>query len=125
MATPQQAEWLGDMPLLADAIRVTIIFAGFTLAMLAIKVGVRAGRYGDWERLAGTISFACFAVTPSVTSLTRFDEPLRAVTTCIYLLGLLGGAVAMAYRITLLPSWRRRQRTWREVRGRRPRIPRR
>lgn len=101
---------------IANAIRLFIIFIGFTLALVAGKVAARALRFQDWERGFGALAFALIVITPSISGLFRFDAPLVLPTTLSYLGGLLCGVVAAYFRFTLRWEWwnrarqRRRQR---------------
>lgn len=102
---------LEDHQHIADGIRVFIITVGITLALVSLKVGMSYLRERDWERVFGVLAFACFVVTPSITALYRFDQPLAAIQTVTYCTGLAAGVVATAYRVYLRwPWWRRLKR---------------
>lgn len=94
-----------DTPVLANAIRLFIIFMGFTVALIAAKIALRAFRFLDWERAFGTLASGLFIVTPSITGLYRFDDPLQAYTTITYFVGLLCAIVALWFRFTLNWKW--------------------
>lgn len=96
MAT--QPTMLDGQPVLANVIRLFIIFTGFTLALVALKISFRAWRFLDWERAFGTLAFACVVITPAINGLYRFDAPLQAVSTSVYLTGLLAGVIATWFR---------------------------
>lgn len=108
--TEQQPTLFEHQPVLADCIRLFIIFVGFTLALITAKISGRAFRFADWERAFGTLAFALIAVTPAVNGLYRFNEPLQAVSSIVYLLGLLAGVVATYFRVTLRWPWWQRAR---------------
>lgn len=109
----QQPTLFEGLPILANVVRLFIIFTGFTLALVALKISLRAFYYADWERGFGTLAFALIAVTPAINGLYRFNESLLAVSTSVYLVGLLAGIVATYFRVTL--RWRWYQR-WQERR---------
>lgn len=97
--------FLDDHQAIADAIRIFIVFTGFTLALVSAKIGARAFRYADWERGFGTLAFALIVITPAVSGLYRFNEPLVLWTTITYLAGLSAGVVATIFRVTLRWRW--------------------
>lgn len=103
MAT--QPTLFGDYPVLADVVRIFIIFTGVTLALVCAKIGARALHFRDWERGLGAIAFALIVVTPSITGLYRFNEPLALYSSLAYVAGLVCGIIAMAFRVTIRWRW--------------------
>lgn len=103
--TPDAPQWLAGQPVLANSIRLFIIFIGFTLALVALKIGLRFIATREWERFFGAMSFALIVVTPSISGLFNFDRPLNPWTTMPYLAGLLLGIVACWFRFTLTWPW--------------------
>lgn len=89
--------------------RLFIVIVGVTLALVGVKVGVSAGLRGQWNRAFGSASYACFAVTPAVSGVLRFGEPLSVPTAVTYSLGLIFGTAAVSKHVQIIPPWRRRR----------------
>jgi len=95
---------------LANSVRLFIIFTGITLALLAVRLSFGALMRRELDRFWGSVSFAFIIITPAISGLLRFGEPLVWETAASYLVGLLAGVVAFAYQVVLSPPWRRYQR---------------
>ena len=100
---------LDGHPTAANIVRLAIIFVGFTLALLSLKVAIRESfRSQEWERVFGAVSYAFFVAAPGVAYLWRFDQPLTLPLMVAYVAGLTFGVIASYYRITLRWLWVRR-----------------
>lgn len=102
--------WLSDFlasPVLGDVVRVVILFIGFTLAMACIKFALIAVKAKEPYRGWGLASYGLFVLTPALSGLFRFGEPLNWWTTASYFAGLFCGLMALRVSYTLDPTWRR------------------
>lgn len=90
--------------------RLFIIFAGITLALVSLKIGYLAARRRQVDRALGCAAFACIVVTPSISGVLRFGQPIQYETYVTYALGLLLGIAALAFRVSVAPPWWHRPR---------------
>lgn len=105
LLTSSQPTLFGDYPAVADAVRLFIIIVGTTLALVSGKIGFRRLLERDWESGLGAVSFALIVVVPAVGRLYAFGDPLPAITTLLYFVGLLVGVAAFGFRVTLRSAW--------------------
>src|SRR3954449_1614685 len=108
-------EAFGGHYVLDSFVRLFIIFVGFTLALVCVKVGVGHFRRREVDRMWGTFAFAFLVVTPSVTGVLNFGEPLSWLPSSFYMAGLVCGIIGLGYRVALYPPWKR----WKKPRLRR------
>ncbi len=96
---------LDSHPILADVVRIAIIASGFTMTLLLAKLALRSAQRRDWDRTFWLLAVGLFILTPSISGLYRFNQPLNLWTTLTYLAALGFGAAALAARLTV--NWHR------------------
>lgn len=92
---------------LANVVRVAILLVGFTLAMACIKFAWVAWKAGEPYRGWGLLSYGLFVITPAISGLFRFGEPLNWLTTATYALALFAGVMALRATYTIDPVWKK------------------
>lgn len=93
----------------ANGVRTVILVIGFTLASACVKFAWLAFRGTEPYRAWGLLSYGAFLITPALSGLYRYDQPLRWVTTITYLAGLVFGLLSLRATYDLLPSWAHRR----------------
>lgn len=114
-AAPAPQEPFGGHYVLDSFVRLFIIFVGFTLALVCLKIAYGHFRRREIDRMWGTLAFAFLVATPAVTGVLNFGKPLAWLPSSIYLIGLICGIIGLGYRVALYPPWKR----WKKPRLRR------
>lgn len=99
----------GGSHVLDNTIRLFIIIVGISLAMVCARLAINYLMRTDWYAACAALSAGFLAVTPSISGLLRFGQPLQVQTTITYMLGLVFGAIAGARYVTLRGAWSRRR----------------
>lgn len=104
-------------PTLGNVVRVCILLVGFTLSMACVKFAWMAHRQGESYRGWGLLSYGLFCITPSLSGLFRFGQPVNWLTTITYGLALYAGIMGLRVTYTIDPTWRRIRDEERRTRG--------
>lgn len=88
-----------------DVIRLFIIGTGFMLAMVAVRFAWQAHKRHENFRVLGILSFGFLVLTPALTGITRFRDPLMWEATITYLIGLILGLLALRSNYVVAPTW--------------------
>lgn len=105
LVAPQEP--FGGHYVVDNFVRLLIVFTGYTLALICVKIGLGHWRRREIDRMWGTFAFAFLVVTPAVNGTLNFGDPLSWLVTSFYLLALVCSAIGLGYRVRLSPPWHR------------------
>jgi NhaP-type Na+/H+ or K+/H+ antiporter len=98
--------------LLSDVIRLFVIFTGITLSLILVRFAAQAFKRRETQRVWSIMSYAALLLSPALTGIIRFGQPLNWWSTTAYIVGLVCAIVALSYRVVLSPPWRQFKQRW-------------
>lgn len=94
-----------NSPGFGDVVRTLILMVGFGLSLACVKFAWLAYKGKEAWRTWGLLSYALLVITPALSGLYRYGEPLRWITTVTYVGALLCGVMAFRTFYVLAPEW--------------------
>lgn len=87
-------------------LRLFIVGVGIFLAMLSLRFAwLSWARRGERYRAYGILSFGFIVITPALSGLHNFGEPINWWSTTAYFIGMVLGLVAIYANYRIAPPW--------------------